>query len=107
MNSVGVDGSGHTMMSTDRDRVVESTNRLIGSVRDAEEVALEAVRKFVDTVNGILPDVRDDAPRRKIIDSAVKMTEALVGASTDLAQKIVTASSDAWAQPKRDVDLTA
>jgi hypothetical protein len=95
------------MISTERERIVESTNKIIVSVRDAEELALEAVRKFVDTVNGILPDVRDDGPRRKIIDSAVKMTEALVGASTDLAQKIVTASSDAWVQPKREVDLTA
>ena len=95
------------MISTERDRFVESTNRIIDSVRDAEELALEAVRKFVDTVNGILPDVRDDAPRRKIIDSAVKMTEMLVGASSELAQKIVTAASDAWVQPKGDVDLTA
>jgi hypothetical protein len=95
------------MVSTERDRIVESTNRIIDSVREAEELALEAVRKFVDTVNGILPDVRDDAPRRKIIDSAVKMTETLVGASSELAQKIVTAASDAWAQPKDDVDLTA
>ena len=95
------------MVSTERERVVESTNRIIESVRDAEELALVAVRKFVDTVNGILPDVRDDAPRRKIIDSAVKMTEHLVGASTDLAEKIVSAASDAWPQPQRDVDLTA
>jgi hypothetical protein len=95
------------MMNAERERIVEGTNRIIESVRDAEELALEAVRKFVDTVNGILPDVRDDAPRRKIIDSAVKMTESLVGASSDLAQKIVTAASDAWAKPDRDVDLTA
>ena len=93
------------MISAERDRIVDSTNRILGSVRDAEELALESVRHFVDTVNGILPDVRDDAPRRKIIDSAVKMTEQLVGASTDLAQKIVNAASDAWAT--RDVDLTA
>jgi len=95
------------MISAERDRIVDSTNRILGSVRDAEELALESVRQFVDTVNGILPDVRDDAPRRKIIDSAVKMTEQLVGASTDLAQKIMKAASDAWAQPTRDVDLTA
>ncbi len=94
-------------MNVERERIVEGTNRIIESVRDAEELALEAVRKFVDTVNGILPDVRDDAPRRKIIDSAVKMTESLVGASSDLAQEIVAAASDAWAKPDRDVDLTA
>ena len=88
------------MMGADRERMVEGTERIIESVRDAEELALDAVRKFVDTVNGILPDVRDDAPRRKVIDSAVKMTEALVGASSDLARKIVAAASDAWAEPE-------
>ena len=94
------------MVSTERERVVESTNRIIETLRDAEEVGLDAVRKFVDTVNAILPDVRDDALRRKIIDSAVGMAEQFVGASTDLARKIVTAASDAWARPEEDVDLT-
>ena len=95
------------MVSTEREPAVESTNRIIESVRDAEEPALEAVRKFVETVNGILPDVRDDAPRRKIIDSAVKMTEHFVDVSTDLAEKIVSTASDAWTPPEREVDLTA
>jgi hypothetical protein len=77
-------------------------NRVIESLRDAEESALEAVRKFVDTVNGVFPDVSEEGPRRKIIDSAFKMTEQLVGASNDLAQRIVKTTSDALVEAKKD-----
>lgn len=65
---------------------------IIESVRHAAEPALEAVRKFVETVNDMFPDVGEDGPRHKIIDSAFKMTEQLVGVSTQFAEKIINAS---------------
>jgi len=72
-----------------------STDRFIESFHDAGNASLEAVRKFLDTVNGVFPDASaDDGPRQKIIDSAFKMTEQLVGTSTQLAKKIVTGSRD-------------
>ena len=89
------------MAIAEQSRVVGDVNLIIEAVRDAEESALEAVRKFVDTVNGILPDVRDDGPRRKIIDSAVRMTEAMVGLSADVAEKIVIVASDPWTRTER------
>ncbi|MGO8872938.1 MAG: hypothetical protein ACLQPH_16350 [Acidimicrobiales bacterium] len=84
------------MTTTEQDETTERTNKIIKSVRDAEDSALESVRKFLDTVNGVFPDVNaEDGPRRKIIDSAFKMTEQLVGASTQLAEKVVKAVSSA------------
>ena len=85
------------MTSTEEVGVVE---RIIESGREAEEFALGAVRKFLDTVDGIFPDVSEDGPRRKIIDSAFKMTEQLVGTWTQAAEKIVKATGDALAQAK-------
>jgi len=65
-----------------------SADRIIESFRDAGNTALESVRKFLDTVNGAFPDVgADHGPRQRIIDSAFKMTEQLVSASTQLAKK--------------------
>jgi hypothetical protein len=87
-------------MTKTEQATVEGTNRVIESVRDTEQSALEAVRRFVDTVNGVFPDVSEDGPRRKIIDSAFKMTEQLVDASNDLAQKLLKATSDASREPK-------
>jgi len=49
----------------------DGADRMIESLRGAENSALEAVRKFLDTVNGAVPDVSaDDSPRKRIIDSA-------------------------------------
>ncbi|MGO9559264.1 MAG: hypothetical protein ACLPYW_09265 [Acidimicrobiales bacterium] len=78
-------------MTNTTDEVREDgPSRVIESVQDAEHTALEAVRKFVDAVDGVFPDVSaDSGARRKIIDSAFKMTEELVGASNKLAQKVV------------------
>ena len=78
-----------------------SANRIIESLGDAGTSALESVREFLDTVNSAFPDVgTDEGPRRRIIDSAFKMTEQLVGASTDLAEKLVKASQDALGEAK-------
>jgi hypothetical protein len=68
----------------------KGTKRLIDSIDHAEHVSLEAVRNFLDTVDSAFPDLAgNDRPRRKIIDSAFKMTEQLVGSSTRLAQNIL------------------
>ncbi len=68
----------------------KGTTRLFGTIEQAEHTSLEAVRKFVDTVDGAFPDLGDNGPRRKnIIDSAFKMTEQVVSASTRLAQSIL------------------
>jgi len=81
-------------MSTTQTRT-SSADRLIESFHDAGNTALESVRKFLDTVNGVFPDVgAEDGPRQKIIDSAFKMTEQLVGSSTQLAEKIVKVTHD-------------
>ena len=65
--------------------------RIIDAIEDAETTSLEAVRKFVDTVNDSFPDLgaAEDGPRRKIIDSAFKMTENLIGASNRVAQNML------------------
>jgi hypothetical protein len=70
-------------------------SHIIDSLQDAEQSALEAVRKFVDAVDGAFPDVVEAAPRRKILDAAFKMTEQLVGTSNQLAHRIVTVTENA------------
>ena len=75
-------------------------DRIMDSVRDGADSGLEAVRKFLDTVNGIFPDVGEDGPRRRIIDSAFKMTEELVGASTTFAERITKTLTEEVDRPK-------
>jgi len=73
----------------------DNLDRIFDSAKEAEKTALEAVRHFLDTVNGLFPDMTaDGGPRKKIIDSAFRMTEQLVETSTEFAQKVVQAGQD-------------
>ena len=86
----------------DTETGTNSADRIIDSFQDAGNTALESVRKFLDTVNGVFPDVgADGGARKKIIDSAFKMTEQLVGTSNQLAQRIVKASQDALGEQEK------
>ena len=78
------------------------TPRLTESIEQAEAASLEAVRKFLDTVEGVLPLGGDDGPRRKIIDSAFEMTEKLVSSSTRLAQNILDMTEKALSESERE-----
>jgi hypothetical protein len=86
------DTKGVYMASPARRNQDEGADRVITSVARAEKTAIDAVRDFVETVNRAFPDVGDDrGPRQQIIDSAFKMTEQLVGASNELAHRVVKA----------------
>lgn len=85
MLAVALSGKDSVMTPTRKSGTVE---RIIESGREAEEFALEAVRKFLDTVDSVFPDVGQEGPRRKIVDSAFKMTEQLVDSWTQFAEKI-------------------
>ena len=89
------------MTSKEQGGVAEGAGKIIESAREVEESALEAMRKFVETVDSVFPDVGEDGPRRKIIDSAFKMAEQLVGSSNQAADKLLKATSDALAQAKK------
>jgi hypothetical protein len=88
-------------MMTDTGTTQSSGTRLIDTIEDAERASLEAVRKFVDTVDGVFPALGDDAPRRKIIDAAFRMTENLVGASNRLAQNVLDVTEKELSQAER------
>ncbi len=82
------------MPGTEEVDLFEEADRMIGSVRNAEAAALSAVRSFVETVDSAFPDVTADGPRRKIIDSAFKMAQQLVGVSAEFAQTVVKTTSE-------------
>jgi hypothetical protein len=90
------------MTSPEQGGITEGASRIIGSAREAEEFALEAVRKFVDTVDSVFPAGGEDGPRRKVIDSAFKMAEQLVSSWSQVAEKVLKTTSDALTQSKTD-----
>jgi len=88
------------MTSTETRSSDVAAGRVIESIADAENSALRAVQQFVEDINRIFPDVNDDGPRQKIIDSAFNMTREVLEASNRLAQRIVNVTEDALGDPR-------
>ncbi|MGA2835657.1 MAG: hypothetical protein ABSF84_03570 [Acidimicrobiales bacterium] len=73
----------------------DGVERIIDSLADAERSALEAVRNFLDSVNGAFPHGENGGrSRQKIIDSAFRMTEELVGSSNEFAHRLIRVGGD-------------
>ncbi len=83
------------MAKSGETKPTDTAERIVESLRDNEKAALEAVREFVDTVDGAFPSVGEDSPRRRIIDAAFRMTEQLADTSSKVALGIVQAADDA------------
>ncbi len=73
----------------------QAAEQLIETLGENQQSAMDAVRSFVDTVDGAFPDVGEDGPRGEIIDAAFKMSEQIVSASNRLALNIVQAAGSA------------
>lgn len=72
------------------DRSAQLSDEVLESVEAGQRAAIEAVRKFMDTVDQALP-LRGDGPSRReeIIDSALQMADRLVHTQYDFIRKIV------------------
>ena len=69
--------------------------RLVEAIEGTSRSALDATRKFVDTVNDVIPDLGTEKPRRQIIDAAFKMTDHLVDTSSRMAKNVLDITDDA------------
>lgn len=67
----------------------EGLQGLIEGLQENEQNALDAVKRFVDTVNDAFPDINEDGPRKKIIEAAFQMTGQVVEASNRLAINVL------------------
>lgn len=63
---------------------------VLKSVEDGQRAAIEAVHKFVDTVDQALPRGGDGPSRRQeVVDSALEMADRLVHTQYDFLRKVV------------------
>ncbi|MEI2696826.1 MAG: hypothetical protein V9E94_00290 [Microthrixaceae bacterium] len=58
----------------------EGIQKLIEGAGESEKSALEAVQRFVQSVNDAVPDIGDEGPRHQIIDAAFRMTQQIFDA---------------------------
>ena len=69
-------------------RPVELSEEVFKSVESGQRTAIEAVRKFVDTVDAALPG-HEATKRQEVIDAAMEMADKLVHTQYDFLRKIV------------------
>lgn len=72
------------------DRTTELSEDVLKSLDDGAQTAIDAVRKFVDTVDKALPPHGEGPSRREeITDSALEMAQRLVHTQYEFLRKVV------------------
>jgi len=72
------------------DRTTELSEDVLRSVESGQRAAIEAVRKFVDTVDRALP-AHGEGPskRQEVVDAAMEMADRLVHTQYDFIRRVV------------------
>ena len=74
------------------DKTKELSDEVLDSLEKGQRAAIEAVRKFVDTVDHTLPALphgEGPSKRQEIVDSALEMADRLVHAQYDFIHKVI------------------
>jgi hypothetical protein len=78
-------------------RATTLSDEVLRSVESGQRAAIDAVHKFVDTVDEKLPALGDGHPsrRQEIIDAALEMSDRLVRTQYDFLRKVVDSAGTA------------
>ena len=78
-------------------RTTELSDEVLKSVESGQRAAIEAVQKFVDTVDEKLPALGDEHPsrRQEIVDAALEMADRLVHTQYEFLRKVVDSAGKA------------
>jgi len=71
------------------DRTTKLSDELLESVEAGQRAAIDAVHKFVDTVDRTLPHGESPSRRQEVVDSALEMADRLVHTQYDFIRKVV------------------
>jgi vacuolar-type H+-ATPase subunit H len=89
------------------DRTTDLSEEVLKSLEAGERAVIEAVRKFVDTVERTRPHSDEEPSRRQeIVDSAMEMADRLVHTQFDFLRKVIDSAAKSVrsrdeAKPKR------
>lgn len=82
-----------------RDRIAKTTElseQVLTQIEGSQKKAIEAVRRFMESVDEALPPHGENASRRqKVIDSALEMSERLVKTQYDFMTNVVHSAGEA------------
>jgi hypothetical protein len=78
------------------DTTAKLSEEVLETVEKSQRVAIEAVRKFVETVDHALPALpHGDGPtgRQEVVDSALEMADRLVHTQYEFIRKVIDSAS--------------
>jgi hypothetical protein len=82
------------------DSARELSEDVLKSVEAAQRAAIDAVRKFVDSVDEALPGHGEGPSRRQeIVDSAMEMADRLVHTQYDFIRKVIDSTGKSLSSP--------
>jgi N-acetylglucosamine kinase-like BadF-type ATPase len=82
------------------DRTAELSDEVFKSLESGQRAAIEAVRKFVDTVDEKLPALGERPSRRQeVVDAAMEMADRLVHTQYDFLRNVVQSAGKALSRP--------
>ena len=82
------------------DRTTELSDEVLKSLESGQRAAIEAVRKFVDTVDETLPALGERPSRRQeIVDAAMEMADRLVHTQYDFLRNVVQNAGKTLSRP--------
>jgi hypothetical protein len=81
-------------------RTADLSEEVLKTVEAGQRAAIEAVRKFVDTVDEALPVIGDRPSRREtLIDAALDMADKLVTTQYDFLRSIISSADRSLSKP--------
>jgi hypothetical protein len=82
------------------DRTTELSSDVFKALESGQRAAIEAVRKFVDTVEEKMPS-HDESPSRRqdIVDAAMEMADRLVHTQYDFLRNVVQSAGKGLRRP--------
>jgi hypothetical protein len=81
------------------DRTTKLSEEVLQSVESGQRAAIEAVGKFVDTVERVLPRAEGPIRRQEIVESALEMADRLIHTQYDFSRKVVDSAGRALNRP--------
>lgn len=80
-------------------RAAELSDEVLESVKSGQQAAIEAVRKFVDSVDEALPEAVHPL-RKTIVDSALELADQLVTTQYEFLRSVVRSADRALSKPR-------
>ena len=80
---------GHNLV----ERAAGLSDEVLESVEAGRRAAIEAVRKFVDTVDEVTPALVDASRRKTIVDAALDLADSLVTTRVEFLRSVVRGAS--------------